>query len=130
VTQRTTSRRITDHPDAGSITIQDVLAALADPVRRNIVCQLAEAVDHMPYDAFELSVGKSTKTHHFKVLRQAGLISQYYVGTSRMNILRRDDLDTIFPGLLHAIVNAARVLQTHGQIWYKGHHGHCGKHFG
>jgi DNA-binding transcriptional ArsR family regulator len=109
VTQRLTSERITDHPDARDITIQGVLAALADPTRRNIVCQLAEAQGHMTYDAMNLPIATSTKTHHFRILRRAGLISQCYVGTTRMSVLRRGDLEMALPGLLDAIVSAARA---------------------
>jgi DNA-binding transcriptional ArsR family regulator len=61
----------------------------------------------MSCGAFDLPVSKSTATHHFRVLREAGLIHQYYVGTSRMNSLRRADVDRVFPGLLGALANAA-----------------------
>ncbi|TDU01687.1 ArsR family transcriptional regulator [Streptomyces sp. 846.5] len=104
---QTTTQRITDHPDADSITLQCVLEALVDPVRRSIVRQLAQAADAMACGTFDIVVSRSTGTHHFRVLRQAGVIRQYYVGTSRMNILRRDDLEQTFPGLLSAIVRAA-----------------------
>jgi DNA-binding transcriptional ArsR family regulator len=56
--------------------------------------------------AIDLPVSKSTATHHFHVLREAGLIRQYYVGTSRMNALRRDEIAQAFPGLLEALVAA------------------------
>jgi DNA-binding transcriptional ArsR family regulator len=51
-------------------------------------------------------VSKSTCTHHFRVLREAGVISQRAEGTSRLNTLRREDLDARFPGLLDAILDA------------------------
>jgi DNA-binding transcriptional ArsR family regulator len=51
----------------------------------------------------DLGVSKSTATHHFNVLREAGLIRQYYVGTSRMNPPRRAEIDEVFPGLLDAL---------------------------
>ncbi|MDQ1043292.1 DNA-binding transcriptional ArsR family regulator [Streptomyces sp. V4I2] len=50
---------------------------------------------------------KSTTTHHFRVLREAGAIRQIYRGTAKMNGLRRDDLDDLFPGLLDALLDAA-----------------------
>ena len=49
---------------------------------------------------------KSTCTHHFKVLREAGVIEQRQQGTSRLNSLRREDLDARFPGLLDTILAA------------------------
>lgn len=51
-------------------------------------------------------VTKSTTTHHFRVLREAGVINQVYRGTAKMNALRRRDLDALFPGLLGAVLGA------------------------
>jgi DNA-binding transcriptional ArsR family regulator len=55
-------------------------------------------------------VTKSTCTHHFKVLREAGIIRQRQEGTSRLNTLRRDDLEARFPGLLPTILLNAGVI--------------------
>jgi DNA-binding transcriptional ArsR family regulator len=55
----------------------------------------------------ELPVTKSTTPHHFRVLREAGVISQVYRGTAKMTGLRRDDLDALFPGLLDSVLRAA-----------------------
>ena len=52
---------------------------------------------------------KSTLTHHFRVLREAGVISQEIAGTSKLNTLRREDLDARFPGLLDAVLAADAV---------------------
>lgn len=104
---RITTERITDHPDAETLTLQGVLDALVDPVRRSIVRQLAQAPDDVACGTFDITVSRSTGTHHFKVLRQAGVIRQYYIGTSRMNALREDDLERAFPGLLTAVVEAS-----------------------
>ncbi|SEF92022.1 DNA-binding transcriptional regulator, ArsR family [Nonomuraea solani] len=107
--------RVPPHPDIGTITLQQVLEALVDPVRRLIVSELYAARRDLSCGTIELPVSKSTATHHFNVLREAGLIRQYYAGTSRMNGLRRDEIDEAFPGLLQALVarpaldNAART---------------------
>ncbi len=98
--------RIPPHPDVRTITLQQILEALVDPVRRGIVTRLAEAATDIRCGAFDLPVSASTATHHFHVLREAGLIRQYYAGTSRMNALRREEIDQAFPGLLNAIVTA------------------------
>ena len=55
----------------------------------------------------ELPVTKSTTTHHFRVLRENGVIRQTYQGTAKMNGLRREDLDALFPGLLDRVLEAA-----------------------
>lgn len=101
------TERITDHIAAADITLQGVLEALADPVRRSIVRQLAAAGQDMACGTFDINVTRSTGTHHFKVLRHAGIIWQHYEGTLKLNTLRRDDLERAFPGLLDAIIGAA-----------------------
>lgn len=108
VTRRGGRERIPPHPDVRSISLQQVLEALVDPVRRSIVRQLYAAGRDMSCGTFDLPVSKSTATHHFNVLREAGLIRQYYVGTSRMNALRHDEIEEVFPGLLPALMNNCR----------------------
>jgi DNA-binding transcriptional ArsR family regulator len=84
-----------------------VLHALSDPMRLRIVAALASG-DELTCGGVGLPVTKSTCSHHFKVLRDAGVISQRSQGTSRLNTLRREDLDAAFPGLLDSVLNAAR----------------------
>jgi DNA-binding transcriptional ArsR family regulator len=102
-----TTERITDHVAAENITLQGVLEALADPVRRSIVRQLADSERDVACGTFEINVTRATSTHHFKVLRRAGVIWQHYEGTVKLNTLRRDDLERVFPGLLDTVINAA-----------------------
>lgn len=78
---------------------------MSDPVRLQIVAALAEA-DERPCGSIDLPVTKSTCTHHFKVLREAGVIHQRQEGTARLTALRRDDLEDRFPGLLATILAA------------------------
>jgi DNA-binding transcriptional ArsR family regulator len=59
-------------------------------------------------------VTKSTLTHHFRVLREAGVIEQREEGTARLNSLRREDLDARFPGLLDAVLAGARAPAAAG----------------
>lgn len=99
--------RTLPHPESDAITIDAVLSALADPIRRTIVAQLADGQSEQACIAFDLPVSKSTSTHHFRVLREAGLITQQYKGTSIHNGLRRDDVDARFPGLLDAVLDAS-----------------------
>jgi DNA-binding transcriptional ArsR family regulator len=101
-----------EHPDLGSVTLQQILEALVDPVRRSIVTQLGTAGEDVRCGGFDLAVSTSTATHHFRVLREAGLIRQYYAGTSKMNTLRREELDEAFPGLLDALLTAERTPRT------------------
>jgi DNA-binding transcriptional ArsR family regulator len=100
--------RTPHHPDVREIALQQVLEALVDPVRRSIVTQLRDTAADIACGSFDLTVSKSTATHHFRVLREAGLIRQHYVGTSRMNTLRDTEFDEVFPGLLDAVIAADR----------------------
>ena len=94
-------------PAAAEIELAAVLHALSDPVRLRIVAALAATDEQPSCGAFDLPVTKSTCTHHFKVLRAAGVISQRQRGTARLNSLRREDLDARFPGLLDSVLRAA-----------------------
>jgi DNA-binding transcriptional ArsR family regulator len=90
------------------IQIESVLHALADPVRLRIVRELAAiGGDGIACGAIDLPVTKSTRTHHLRILREAGVIWVRPVGTSRITTLRRDDLDALYPGLLAGILAAA-----------------------
>ena len=93
------------HPPLASLELTGVLHALSDPVRLEIVRALASGCE-VRCGAFELPVTKSTQTHHFRVLRESGVIEQAAAGTSVVNRLRRDDLDRRFPGLLESILSA------------------------
>ncbi len=92
------------HPDRDELALPDVLHALSDPQRLAIVRCLAEDPVPRRCGSFELDVTKSTLTHHFRVLREAGVIEQREEGTARLNSLRRDDLDERFPGLLDVVL--------------------------
>ncbi len=94
------------HPTREEIELAGVLHALSDPMRLRIVAGLA-VVSERTCGSFDLPVVKSTCTHHFKVLREAGLIRQRLEGTTRLNSLRRDDLEHRFPGLLDAVLRGA-----------------------
>jgi DNA-binding transcriptional ArsR family regulator len=94
------------HPASEDLDLAAVLHALSDPVRLGIVARLAGG-DERTCGSFDVAVTKSTCTHHFRVLREAGLIRQRQQGTMRLNSLRRDDLEARFPGLLGTILKAA-----------------------
>jgi DNA-binding transcriptional ArsR family regulator len=92
------------HPDRDVLQMATVLHALSDPQRLTIVRILAADPTPRRCGSFDLDITKSTLTHHFRVLREAGLIDQREEGTARLNSLRRADLDRRFPGLLDAVL--------------------------
>nr|WP_258177410.1 helix-turn-helix transcriptional regulator [Streptomyces solincola] len=103
-----TSGRELPHPEAAQIRLAEVLHALADPMRMRAVRRLAAAGGaELACSDIELPVTKSTSTHHFRVLRESGVIRQTYRGTAKLNALRGDDLEALFPGLLAAVLAAA-----------------------
>jgi DNA-binding transcriptional ArsR family regulator len=95
------------HPALEELELGAVLHALSDPVRLRIVAKLAHSEGDHTCGSFALPVTKSTCTHHFKVLREAGVIQQRPQGTTRLNRLRREDLEARFPGLLACVLKAA-----------------------
>lgn len=101
-----------EHPAASEIALDGVLAALADPLRRSIIRQLADGPAEQQCSRFALPVSPSTRTHHFRVLREAGLIAQRYQGTAILSTLRSDDLEARAPGVLDAILAAERREQA------------------
>ncbi|MCX4552579.1 helix-turn-helix domain-containing protein [Streptomyces sp. NBC_01387] len=101
------SNRALAHPGRDEICLEGVLHALADPMRMRIVRELAADAGELACSRFALPVTKSTSTHHFRVLRECGVIRQIYRGTAKMSVLREDDLGALFPGLLDAILAAA-----------------------
>jgi DNA-binding transcriptional ArsR family regulator len=95
------------HPARDEIQLPAVLHALSDPQRLHIVRELAGDSQPRPCGTIELPVTKSTMTHHFRVLREAGVIWQERQGTTKLTSLRREDLDDRFPGLLEAVMSSA-----------------------
>ncbi|GAA1262804.1 MULTISPECIES: transcriptional regulator [Streptomyces] len=103
------SSRALAHPTRDEIRLESVLHALADPMRLRVVRELAEEDENSELSCshFVLPVTKSTTTHHFRVLRESGVIRQIYRGTAKMSVLRRAELDELFPGLLDSVLAAA-----------------------
>lgn len=91
------------HPDTGDIDLLEVLHALSDPTRMKIAQRLRETSEQL-CGTFDVDVAPSTLSHHFRVLREAGVIRQREDGNRRWTSLRRDDLEARFPGLLDQIV--------------------------
>ncbi len=94
------------HPSKESINLTRVLYALSDPARLSIVQSLATK-GAQTCGALSLPMAKSTASHHFRVLREAGIIQMQADGTQFINSLRREDLDSRFPGLLDVVLQAA-----------------------
>jgi len=100
--------RTLHHPRIDEVSLPEVLHALSDPVRLHIVQSLAERPEQS-CSALATSVSKSTLSHHFKVLREAGITHTRANGTQRFVSLRADELEGRFPGLLDSVLRASRA---------------------
>lgn len=87
------------------VALATALAALADPVRLTLVQELAHSAEWERFcGSFDVPVRKAALSHHFAVLRAAGLVEQRDVGPKRYNRLRRAEFDERFPGLLELVL--------------------------
>ncbi|OAS14680.1 transcriptional regulator [Paenibacillus oryzisoli] len=93
------------HPDKADMHLSSVLYALSDPIRLSIVSELHK-LGECTCGGIEVSVVKSTMSHHVRTMREAGVVNVRVQGTQRFLSLRKNDLDEKFPGLLHSILNA------------------------
>ena len=81
--------------------------ALADPTRLEIVLMLAQAGKKLTCGEINLNRPKSSMSHHFKILRSAGLVETLIEGTEHMNSLRLEEVEAKYPGVLSAVLKAA-----------------------
>jgi len=96
------------YPEREDITIYGILAALSDPTRLEIVRALARQEECCPFEFLDIG-SKQNLRHHFKVLREAGLVKARYEGRNKFVWLRRDDIDELFPGLLDGLLKAVEA---------------------
>lgn len=92
-------------PTVDELRLEIIMGALADPLRLTIIRKLlleSESYDHT-CGWFGFDRPKSSLTHHFKALREAGLIRQRQYGLERRSRVRAEDLDARFPGLLDLV---------------------------
>jgi DNA-binding transcriptional ArsR family regulator len=100
------------HPSPEEFRLTDVLHALSDPIRLDLVRQLDSGEAERTCGSFALPIAKSTASHHWRVLREAGVVSARIEGTKKFHRLRRADLEGRFPGLLDSILASADRAPT------------------
>jgi DNA-binding transcriptional ArsR family regulator len=110
--------RLLTHPHISDVTVASILHALSDPVRIRIVGELLKTRDGM--NCTEMTVklaqpmAKSTCSQHYRVLREAGLISSERKGVDLSSRVRDADLETRFPGLLASILESYKKEMVRG----------------
>jgi DNA-binding transcriptional ArsR family regulator len=100
--------RTIHHPSIQEVELSDVLHALSDPVRLEIVRHLAEH-PNQTCGSLDPGVAKSTLSHHLKVLREAGVTRTEVDGTQRLVSLRSADIEQRFPGVLASVLEASEA---------------------
>ncbi|MFE0171406.1 ArsR/SmtB family transcription factor [Streptomyces sp. NPDC059002] len=96
------------HPTPDQIRVDEVMSALGNPLRLAVVRVLADGGEHNCGSILD-GVSKSTLTHHWRVLRDSGVIWQRPSGRENLLSLRREDLDARYPGLLDAVLAATKT---------------------
>jgi len=95
-------------PDLADVELVDVLRTLGDPIRLQILRVLADGLPHPKsmQEWGDIGVQKSTMSHHFKTMREAGLTETLIDGRSHAIRLRRQELDERFPGLIESLLRS------------------------
>ena len=93
------------HPAVDQLSLSTVLNALGDPVRLQILAAIAKQ-DEVTCSCCNVGLPKSALSHHFKVLRESGIIRVRIEGTQRFLSLRAKELESRFPGLLDSILKS------------------------
>jgi DNA-binding transcriptional ArsR family regulator len=96
------------HPSREELELPSVLHALSDPARLEIVRRLADGAEPS-CGTFELGLSKATLSHHFRVLREAGIVLVRPEGRKRLLSLRTQDMEARFPGLMSAVLESERA---------------------
>jgi len=107
---------ILEQPSVDAIQLIDVLKAVSDPVRLILLSVMNDGEFHpCRAEVYALTLHKSTLSHHFKTMREAGVTSTRVIGRNWETRLRKEDLDSRFPGLVDALVASVAANPLHGE---------------
>src|SRR4051812_9590306 len=102
-----TAREKITHPDVSALDLATIMRTVGDPVRLDIVRLLADGREHLCGElSSALAIPASTGSYHLKLLREAGVTRSRADGTQRLISLRREDLESRFPGLVAVLTSA------------------------
>lgn len=94
------------HADLDDVGLADAMNGLSDPLRLRIVEILArrgETECSVIYN--ELGISKSNASHHFRILRECGLLLRTHHGQQQSARLRAEEFEKRFPGLLVSVLD-------------------------
>ena len=98
------------HPEMAAVELVEVMYALSDPTRLESVGTLAREGRAMTCGELDCDRPKSSMSHHFKILRGAGVVRTEIRGTEHINSLRTAELEKRFPGVMKAVLKGIRDL--------------------
>ncbi|MBK1882816.1 helix-turn-helix transcriptional regulator [Luteolibacter pohnpeiensis] len=104
--------KVYHHPSLAEIPLPAVMQALSDPCRIAIVKELLTENRPLACNEVPLQISKATRSHHFEVLREAGLIHTRVEGTKCMTSLRAEEIENRFPGLLQLIIEKEAACEV------------------
>lgn len=97
-------------PTVDSFDLTTILNALADPTRRALMVALYHGTEPVECSALaartDVELSAPTISHHYRILREAGLTRTVADGRKRIVRVRRDDMEKRFPGLLDAVLTS------------------------
>lgn len=100
--------RTLPEPSVDSFDLTVILGALADPGRRALMAALYHSQNPIDcaviVEKADLGLSNPTISHHYRVLREAGLIRSVAEGRKRIVSVRREEMEKRFPGLLQAVL--------------------------
>ncbi|KIZ16333.1 ArsR/SmtB family transcription factor [Streptomyces natalensis] len=98
--------RDTFHAELANVSLADAMHGLSDPLRLRIVGLLAHQGETECSDIYNaLGISKSNASHHFRVLRECGILLRTHQGQQQSARLRADEFEARFPGLLRAVLD-------------------------
>lgn len=89
-------------PSLAKMPTSSLFYALSDPARVEIIIQLLDQ-DELTCGEFKSSLTKSTLSHHFKVLRESGIIKKREEGKLHYVSLRTDEIEKRLPGFIDTL---------------------------
>ncbi|WP_100487329.1 ArsR/SmtB family transcription factor [Sporolactobacillus pectinivorans] len=100
------------HPNIEDINLEQLLYALSDPTRLQIVTRLYNNQGEQSCSHFEDLGKKSNLSHHYRTLRENGLIHIRRNGRNSFLSLRKTELNKYFPNLIGSIMNIQKEMNT------------------
>ncbi|WP_282782206.1 MULTISPECIES: helix-turn-helix transcriptional regulator [unclassified Nocardia] len=106
------------HPATADLELAAVMHALSDPVRLQLVaCLACDEGENCGELSHNIELHKSTLSHHYRVLREAGITRTTVVGRTRLIRLRYEDLQARFPGLLDVVFRGLVDMIEDDEQW-------------